>query len=192
MDASPPQLPPEEIYLTFTGSIDRTAVTSFSTTFTMLAAGKVKRAHLLLHSDGGAIDDGIFLHNFLNGIPLHLTTYDAGCIGSIALLPYLAGTHRCMSPSATLMMHPVHRGVSNSALEAKDTLEILKSIRRDDSRIDGILAAVPLPLPLRRARQRGRVVLTAGECVAAGLAHEIRDWAPPQGATVIAIPWQKQ
>jgi ATP-dependent Clp protease protease subunit len=60
---------------------------------------------LLMNSGGGALDDGLSLHNMLKSIPLKVTTVNMGFIASIAILPFLAGETRLAVPNSSFHFH---------------------------------------------------------------------------------------
>jgi ATP-dependent Clp protease protease subunit len=148
---------------------------------------KVRKIHLLIHSTGGFVGDGIALHNYLRNLPIEITTYNAGAVSSIAVIVYLAGKVRNVSKAATFMIHK-----STITSPAPATAELLKltteSLMVDDARSEAILRDyVNLPLKKWRAHERGPLTLTAEESVQFGLAHAIADWAPPAGASISTI-----
>lgn len=180
-----PQVP-EEIYVTLTGGIDAGIVQRVFNAGAVVTTGKVKRVHLLIHSTGGVISDGIALYNYLRRLPIELTTYCAGCIASAAVLVYLAGKTRKTSNGGIFVLHKAQIVPASATAEgmrlASDSLLI------EDARNESILREhVNLPQEKWEIQARGNLVVTAQEAVQFGLAHAIGDWAPPFGANVTSL-----
>ena len=149
--------------------------------------GGVKRLHLMLHSTGGGVADGILLHNYLRNLPLELITYNGGSVASIAVLIYLAGKVRKVSKSATFMVHK-----STQSLNIPATVEQLKqsvdALQVEDSRSEAILREyVHLSPEQWQVHERGALTLTAEESVKVGLAHEMADFTPPAGGPLVNL-----
>jgi ATP-dependent Clp protease, protease subunit len=181
-----PGLPPE-IYATLTGSIDADMVRRVFNAGSIAMNARVRKLHLLIHSNGGFVGDGITLYNYLRGLPIEITTYNMGTVMSIAVLVYLAGKVRNVSNAATFMIHK-----STFTFSAPAAAELLKQTAEglmiDDARSEAILREhVNMPLKKWRAHERWPLTLTAEESVQFGLAHAIADWAPPAGASVSTL-----
>ena len=184
--STPPSLPPE-IWTTLTGPIDADMVRRVFAAGQIAVNGGVKKLHLLIHSSGGTVGDAIALYNFLRSLPMEVITYNAGSVLSAAVITYLAGKVRKVSKAATFMIHK-----STLTLPAPTTAERLKmsaeGLLIEDARSEAVLREhLRLPSKSWKIHQRGELILTAGESIKIGLAHEIGDWAPPSGARLFSI-----
>jgi len=147
---------------------------------------KIRRLHLLIHSSGGVITDGIAIYNFLRNLPLDITTYNAGGVSSVAVLPYLAGKNRQASKAATFLIHK--SAVAPPAATAERLKLTAEYLLIEDGRSEDILREhITLPPEKWEIHSRGDLTLTAEEAVRFGLAHVVGDWVPPAGATVSTI-----
>lgn len=185
MAIAPP--PASEIYATLIGSVDAAMVQRVFAAGPIAVNGGAKKLHLLIHSPGGAVADGIALYNYLLNLPLEIITCNAGTVSSIAAIIYLSGKLRKVSKAATFMIHK-----STFTFTAPTTADRLKTSAEglliDDRRCEMILREHLHLTPERwEIHQRGELTLTAEEGVEFGLAHEIGDWAPPPGAPLAAI-----
>lgn len=78
---------------------------------------------LTINSTGGCVATSITIYNLLRSIPIPVTTYVVGTCQSAAVLIFLAGSRRLITPSSTLMTHGPARQTSQSI-----TLEIAEQI----------------------------------------------------------------
>jgi ATP-dependent Clp protease protease subunit len=141
----------------------------------------VETIHLLLHSPGGSIGDGIGIYNYLRKMPLNIIAYNGGTVSSIAVLIFLGAKQRRASKTATFMIHRSHwnPGIPSSitALEAATSM-----LKIDDARIDEILEEhIKLPADKRALHKTSDLTITATEALEYGLIHEISDFEVPPG-----------
>lgn len=180
-----PQLP-ETIYATLTGTVDAQMVQRVFNAGSIAVNGGVKTLHLLIHSTGGFIGDGIGIYNYLRNLPIALTTYNVGSISSIAVHVYLSGKIRKVSKTATFMLH---KSTYTPTVATAERLKMsAEGLLIEDQRSESILREnVKLPPEKWQVHERGDLTLTAEESVQFGLAHAIGDWAPPAGARISTI-----
>ncbi len=67
----------------------------------------VEHIHLAIGSGGGSIIAGLSAYNQLRALPLRFTTYNIGCVDSVAILPYLLGDTRHADPWSSFLFHGV-------------------------------------------------------------------------------------
>ena len=131
-DTSPPP-----VYATFAGTIDQAAVQRMFQGFTGTMSTGTQEVHLLFHSGGGFVGDGIALYNFFRALPIDLTLYNAGTVGSIATIAYLGARKRKTSAYAAFMIHRSY--VSPPFATARRLEGTTKSLLLDDERSEAIL-----------------------------------------------------
>ena len=120
-----------EIYATLAAPIDGALVQKIFAALNVAVTQKVETVHLLLHSTGGVIPDGIALYNYLRALPINLVTYNAGLISSIAVLPFLAAKERKASASARFMIHKATNSPAPGATALRLSLgDVLHAWRR--------------------------------------------------------------
>lgn len=186
-------MPPEptnssnEIYAIFSGEINAAVVQRFLTNITLATQNDIQKVHLLIHSEGGTIVDGIFLHNLLKGCGIEIVTYNCGSVSSIAVLPYLAGSTRVASDSAAFLIHKSSQTFSGPV--TADTIDIAASeVKNNDAKIERILRA-HLTLSEERwsIHSKRNLVINAQEALEANLIHEIKEWCVAPGNRVYLI-----
>src|SRR5208282_6595326 len=87
---------------------------------------------------GTEIGGGMLQYSFFKTLPVGLTIYNVGSIGSIAVIAYLGGNRRITSPRAVFM---IHRSTIKSTGHLPLTVMkgIVRSLTLDDERIECIL-----------------------------------------------------
>ncbi|HCC54881.1 MAG TPA: hypothetical protein DEQ20_08170 [Desulfobulbaceae bacterium] len=78
---------------------------------------------LTINSTGGCVGTSIAIYSMLRSLPIPVTTYVIGTCQSAAVLIFLAGSKRLITPSSTLMTHGPARQTSQSI-----TLEVAEQI----------------------------------------------------------------
>jgi ATP-dependent Clp protease protease subunit len=142
--------------------------------------------HLLLQTVGGYVGDGVCLYNLFRTFPRELTVYNTGNISSIGVIAYLGARRRKAASEASFMMH---RSTMHMELPTAERLQTaVKTLQWDDARTEKILRR-HLKMSREEWRQldRGDLTLSTGDAVRVGLVHEIGDFAPPEGARLLAI-----
>lgn len=157
--------------------------------FVLTAAGAIQQGHTDLHilvqSPGGATVDGVFLHNFIKSIPIPVTTYNLGHVGSAANLVYLAAADRVVADTATFMLHrvraaPTHDGTVQAMLALATTIGI------DEANTEAIFKRdLRLTPQQREVFAVADLVLNAEQALACGLATRIGLFAP--GTPLISV-----
>ena len=90
----------------FTGMIEPSGVGRIAGALNSAVNGGAATVHLSFSSNGGYVADGIYLHNHIRALPLHLVIYNTGSVGSIAVSVFLAAHERYCSQHAMFMIHP--------------------------------------------------------------------------------------
>ncbi len=175
----------EEIYGTFAGNVDQANVQRIFTGMSAAMANGVKTVHLLFHSSGGFVGDGVALYNYFCSLPIDLTLYNAGNVASIATVAFLGAKKRKVSAHATFMIHRTMRQELTTAARLKVAAEALLI---DDTRTEAILRAhITLSDERWKELDYHDVVFSADEAVDVGLADDIAEFSPPPGTQVYNI-----
>lgn len=175
------QIVPKTIYASLAGNVDPLMVQRIFAGFSVAVNEKVEVVHLLIHSTGGLISDGIGIYNYLRKLPMSLTTYNGGAVASIAVLIFLAGQVRRASKTAVFMIHRSH--FTTNVPATTDTLEAMASMLKiDDWRIEDILKEhIKLPIDKWKLHEKADLTITASEALEYGLIHEISDFEVAPG-----------
>jgi ATP-dependent Clp protease protease subunit len=176
-----------EAWYTLTGDVNDAMVRRMFDANAQMALEGVQVAHLLLHSHGGYISDGLCLYNVLSASPVRYVRYNAGVVASIAVTLFLAGEQRYASETARFMIHKSHAS-PGSGIGADELAVVVEGLRADDSRTESIIRKF-LQLTPRQMQVHARTDLhmTAHDALHAGLIDEIRDFSPRPGAPLINI-----
>lgn len=94
-----------EIWVTFAGIIEISIVRAAFALFRDAVADGVKTVHLLIHSPGGNVSDGVVLHSYFKSLPLELIAYNSGHVASAATTVFLGARRRIVSPHGTFVVH---------------------------------------------------------------------------------------
>src|SRR6266446_7432092 len=148
--------------------------------------------HLLMSSQGGLIDPGMAIFNFLRGTPLKVTTYNYGNVDSVSGVIYCAGTKRLATPHCKFLIHGItwRFAASSQPIEVRE-----QQLREYLGQIDAIkrnIASVIAEATGKKAEDitadiTKSLTLTADEAKTYGLVHELTNTLIPPGAQVIGI-----
>jgi len=182
-----PVTPPTEAWYTLSGDVNDAMVRRVFDAVAQMTLDGVQVAHLLLHSHGGYISDGVCLYNVLSASPVRFFMYNAGVVASIAVTLFLAGEERYASETARFMIHKSHAS-PGTGIGADELAIVVEGLRADDSRTESIMRKF-LHLTPRQMQVHARtdLHLTASDALHAGLIDEIRDFSPRPGAQLINI-----
>lgn len=178
---------PEDVYFTFTGYIDSEVVKKFFACFSAATQRKAKRVHLLVHSMGGNVHDGIAIYHFLKALPLEVITYNGGQVASIAVLIFLSGSVRRASELASFVIHK--STATFPAPATADDMEIgIKAARDNDRTIESVLHAyLKMPEEKWAIHATRNLTITAQEAVEFALVHDIENYHIPEDQSVFNI-----
>ena len=177
---------PKEVYGIFCGGINPESAQKITGTIGIASNGGVEHMHLLFHSTGGTINEGIYLHNLFKALTFKLTLYNGGQISSIAAIAYLGAQARKASASAVFMLHRSTNSAQNATSDVLDGLS--KALVVDDGRTEAILRGhLVLPKSLWTKLKHHDLYLSANDAIKYGLAEEIADFAPPFGSKIFTI-----
>ncbi len=179
---------PTEVYAAFSGGIDQSSLHRIFGAFaTATGAGmNARHVHLLFESYGGVVGDGVCLYNYLRGLPIGLTLYNAGAVQSIAVIAYLGARERKTSARATFV---IHRTRAEEKVATATRLKVrTKSLLLDDEITESILREhISLSRAQWRHIENHDLTLSAREAVEIGLASEIAEFAPPPGTRLYSV-----
>lgn len=176
-----------DFYLTFAGPIGPDTTHRLLSAVNGAAQAGANRIHLMIHSYGGVVVEGIVLHNYLTNFPLELFTYNEGAVHSISLLPFLTGKIRKCAPNATFLMHK-----TTFTFNGPVTAEMMKaqagSTEINDSVTDAILRQqITMPDDKWEFRNKADLTITAEEALKYGIITEIGHFMPPKGAPLFNV-----
>lgn len=170
---------PTEIWITLGGQVNAEMAQRIFASMTHGAHNGIKKIHLLIHSSGGFIADGIGIYNYLRNLPIEIHTYNVGQVSSIAVLIFLAGKQRFASQAAFFMIHKSQINAAQST-KASELRYVSDALLREDARVEAILKGhITMPKRLWVAHRNRDLNLTSEEALSFGLINSIHDFAPP-------------
>jgi ATP-dependent Clp protease protease subunit len=174
----------KEAWFTLSGDVNSDMVHRVFEAVSMMTEDGIETAHVLLQSNGGYVSDGLCLYNFMANAPVEFVMYNGGAVASIAVILFLSGTRRYASETARFMIHKSHATASPGS--RPDALNIIvEGLRADDARTESILRKhIELTPEQWGIHQYGDLHLNGRDARTAGLVNEVRDFAPPKGASL--------
>ena len=174
----------KEGWFTLSGDVNSDMVHRVFEATSHMTEDGIETAHVLVQSNGGYVSDGLCLYNFIANSPVEFVMYNGGAVASIAVILFLSGTRRYASETARFMVHKSHATASPGS--RPDALNIIvEGLRADDARTEAILRKhIELTPEQWAIHQYGDLHLNARDAKAAGLVHEVADFAPPKGAVL--------
>lgn len=200
MTESPPsQTPPNVpkiLYLNLYGLITDNSVKATINVCSTIQSQEMKpeTIYFLLSSQGGFIDPGITLYNFLRSLPLELVMHNVGAVDSIANVIFLAGNKRYASPNSSFLFHgPTwtfpSSGINDVITTRPQLSEALSSLVNAEEIIRSIIAertSVAAEQTISLFREGAKK--TPAFALENGIIHKIVDLVLPKDAKVYTIP----
>jgi ATP-dependent protease ClpP protease subunit len=75
-----------------------------------IAQTKPGQLYFLFSSNGGSVDAGITVYNYLRALPIPTVMHNTGTIASTANVVFLAGTERYAAPHSSFLLHGLKWG----------------------------------------------------------------------------------
>jgi ATP-dependent Clp protease protease subunit len=174
----------KEAWFTLSGDVNSDMVHRVFEAVSMMTEDGIETAHVLVQSNGGYVSDGLCLYNFIANAPVEFVMYNGGAVASIAVILFLSGTRRYASETARFMIHKSHATASPGS--RPDALNIIvEGLRADDARTESILRKhIELTPEQWGIHQYGDLHLNGRDAKTAGLVDEVKDFAPPKGASL--------
>jgi len=171
----------------YTGMIEPAGVGRIAGALNTAANSGIETVHLAFSSNGGYVADGIYLHNHIRALPLHLVIYNTGSVSSIAVSVFLAAAERYCSIHSMFMIHPTIMGQSEG-MSARRLQSTLDAALADDDRTDNILRQYSsIPDEVLAARRHSEVHISPRQAVDFRLVQGVREFALPKGQDIVQI-----
>jgi ATP-dependent protease ClpP protease subunit len=106
------------IYATLASHVDQSMVQRVFQTSAIAINVGVKTIHLLFHSSGGRVADGVVLYNYFRNLPIELHIYNEGSVSSIGVIAFLGAHNRYASANATFMIQARSVACQDNARDA--------------------------------------------------------------------------
>lgn len=169
---------PTEIWVTFAGLIDLPISRGVLNVFTRAAFDGIRTVHFLIQSQGGDVNEGVFLYNLISGLPMDVIAYNIGFVGSAAATAYLGAKKRIVSPNGVFLLHKVTAGIGRAG-NVKNLKAIVDGITLDDARTENIIKAhLSLTKKQFSVHAHSDLYLSAKQSIECGLATQMGDFKP--------------
>lgn len=149
--------------------------------------GKATELIIHLSSTGGSLHEGFTLHHFLKSLPVDVTVTNAGSVESSAVIAYLGGKKRLVSPNARFVFHPWTWDFGSGGRHVPVIREALHSLEADMARFISVVGeatkGAKTPFDVRSAETAAKVI-DAKASIEHGVAHDIKESATPPGSVL--------
>jgi ATP-dependent protease ClpP protease subunit len=159
-------------------------------------AGQMRKAekeiYVLFSSEGGRVNDGVTLYNYIKSLPTKVIMHNIGVVDSVANVIFLAGAERYAVPNSSFLFHGVGFDITQKTrFEEKQIKERLLSIQRDVGLMANIIVE-RTKLPLEDVKKLFLEAQTKNpeEAKSVGIISEIREVNIPQNATIISLVFE--
>ena len=155
----------------------------------IVAKQKPQTIYFLFSSNGGSVNAGITLYNFLRALPVEIVMHNVGSIDSIANVIFLAGERRYAAKHSSFLFHGINWNfAAGASLTFNQLSENLSIFKREEDKIAFIVAE-----RTKMTEASIRELFRQGEskdlqfAVANGVIHEIKDPVVPKNAPLITV-----
>lgn len=183
-------VPTRPAFIAFSGDIQPPIYQPLVRLFDELIQQAHDEINVLLTTNGGDIQTGFAIHNFLRSQSVPVVTHNVGNVDSIGNVVFLGGRRRYAAPNARFMFHGVGRMIpANTNINAALAREIVESIRTDENRIaDSIESLTQLTRNDINKFFKAMAIKDAAFALKAGIVDAIKTPTIPPGATVRTFP----
>lgn len=155
----------------------------------LIGKEKPSTLYFLFASQGGSVDAGVTLYNFLKSLPVKIIMHNVGSIDSIANVIFVAGKERYASPHSTFLFHGVNIDVPIGASFGLAQLnEITDRIKKNHATIAGIICDnTKLDIKEIEALFLEGETKNVDFALKKGLINEVKPAEVPQNAPFVSI-----
>ena len=132
---------------------------------------------LYLSSEGGDLNSGFSLYNFLRSYPIPITIVNIGTIESIAVMIYLSADNRLAVEHSRFLLHSFHWGYPNCPVDYQRLSENSASLRFDTSRYISIFKertkSAEIPINVDECLNGSAEIVPCSRAITAGICSEV-------------------
>jgi len=137
----------------------------------------VSELYYIFASEGGDVNSGIYLYNFLRGIGMPITMHNFASVESVATMVFMAADKRYIVPSGRFIFHSFSRNFPFASVDAPRLQEAAASI---DSYMDIYTSCLKEriddtkePIDFESIFKGEAHIMDATSAVATGIVHKI-------------------
>lgn len=170
----------------FMRSINSETLAGFQqVTLSALQQGATK-LEIHISSDGGSNDQGFAVYHFLRSLPVPIVMHCIGNVESMAVIMFLAGSERVITPHGKIKIHPMHWGFPGGTVDHDRLAEYIVSLDFDAERYANIFnertQGSNEPVNVRAHLMGQAKLLGAAAAVSSGIATAIAEATIPAAA----------
>jgi ATP-dependent Clp protease protease subunit len=192
---SPTPQPPNSnvVYINFFDGINEAKVkVLMAVCAEVISRQKPKQLYFLFSSNGGSVNAGITLYNYLRALPAEIVMHNIGSIDSIATVIFLAGDKRLAAAHSTFLFHGIQTNFAEkTSLNMSKYKELMSRLVQDERKISGIVAERS---KLTEAELRNLFLQGESKDLAfaleKGIIQEVANPSIPPNATIISLNLQ--
>lgn len=174
-------------YYGFTGIIDPNGATRLCSAFNLAVNNGFDEINLCFSSMGGYVADGVYLYNYIRGLPAKIVIYNIGTVSSIAVTVFVGAAERYCSTHSVFMIHPTTIS-SSEGMSAERLQSNMSAALADDERTEKILRErTSIPDDILCARRTKDVHILPDQAVDIGLVQGVREFSLPRGHQIAQI-----
>ncbi len=145
--------------------------------------------YFLLSSNGGNVDAGVTLYNFLRGLPVKLIMHNIGIIGSIAVLVFLAADTRYACTHSAFNIHGASFDLNAiTKIKKSELLELLNgTVAYENSFINIVAERTKLTIEAVAAAMFQGIFEGPAFALTNGIISEIRPPEVPPNAHIFSF-----
>lgn len=150
---------------------------------------KPKKLYFLFSSNGGAVDSGCVLYNYLRGLPQEIIMHNIGSINSIANAVFLGGDVRYATSTSMFLLHGITwnipQPINLTYSQMQEYVSNFDASEEQSARIIGDrtkLTSTEVRDLFRQGQSKNPSFALEKELI-----HEIRDVSIPDGAPLHSI-----
>jgi ATP-dependent Clp protease protease subunit len=174
-------------YYSFTGLIEPGGVTRIAAALNHAVNNLCDDAYLCINSQGGYVEDGIFLYNHIRGLPIKVIMHNTGSVASIAVTVFIAAEERYCSQHGTFLIHPTSMPAREGMTWERLRTSLDAALAEDQRTEDILRQRTTLPDDILSARRMRDVQIAPQDAVKFGLVSDIREFALPGGQQIIQV-----
>jgi ATP-dependent Clp protease, protease subunit len=150
---------------------------------------KPKKLYFLFSSQGGSVDAGIVLYNFIRSLPSEIIMHNIGNIMSVANIVFLAGDVRYAANDSSFLLHGIKWGFAQGMQLTYNQLEeSMSSFRNEENKMIKIFTE-----RTSLKEQEVRSLFEQGEskdltyALSKNIINEVRDIKLPENASFLSM-----
>ena len=180
----------QRIYVNFCQPINKETADVLVTTLSkLLNITQDIELYILFSSEGGSVDVGIYIYNFLKGLPVKKIMHNIGYCQSIANIVFMAGDERHACENSSFLIHgQTWNFFQNTSYDLQQINEVKNMLEDGEEKIDAILVKETKLTKsfIRQCFTEGQSISSA-KALEFGIVQNVREYKIDEGCKIITI-----